>query len=394
MTKTILVVDDERSIRSTLKNILEFEDYKVTEAEDGLQALEILRSETPLDCILCDIKMPKVDGMEVLNESLTLRRHTPVIMISGHGTIDLAVEAVKKGAFDFISKPPDLNKLLGAVRNAMIAPEKTEVVAVVSKPKKRETSKESNGFISSASKSMLQLLELANKAAATDARILILGPNGAGKELLAKGLHTHSRRNDKPLVTLNCAAIPNELIESELFGHEKGSFTNAIKQHIGKFEQADGGTLFLDEIGDMSLSAQAKVLRAMQEGIISRIGSNKDVRVDVRILAATNKNLEEEIKKGNFREDLYHRLSVVVLKMPSLNERKEDIEPLANEFLSMFGLEYNKEGIKIDKDAMKLLREKEWTGNIRQLKNAVERLVIFADDQSICKKDVESYVML
>lgn len=395
MKKRILIVDDERSIRNTLKNILSLEGYEILEAEDGQQAIDIIRKEESLDLILCDIKMPKVDGMEVLNESLSLLRNTPVIMISGHGTIDIAVDAVKKGAFDFISKPPDLNKLLGAVRLALSSENQLpEIKKSTITPKKRDKTKESNDFIHSQSKKMQQLIELAKKAAQTDARILILGPNGAGKELMAKGLHTNSKRKEMPLVTLNCAAIPSELIESELFGHEKGSFTNAIKQHIGKFEQADGGTLFLDEIGDMSLSAQAKVLRAMQEGIISRIGSNKDVKVDVRIIAATNKNLEDEIKAGNFREDLYHRLSVVVLKMPSLNERVEDIENLTFEFLKVFGPEYNKPNIQIEKTALKLLIQKDWTGNIRQLKNAIERLVIFAEGESITKEDVESYVLI
>lgn len=395
MSKNILIVDDERSIRNTLRDILGFEGYTITEAEDGSKAIEIVKSKLPLDCVLCDIKMPKIDGIEVLEVITEVRPNIPVIMISGHNDIDAAVEAVKKGAFDYISKPPDLNKLLLSVKSALelaTTSATTESKVKDTDKKKQITSTSGHAIhIFSESESMKKVLNMIDRVAFTDARVLILGPNGVGKEVMAKRIHAQSKRKNAPLITLNCAAIPSELIESELFGHEKGAFTNAIKQHIGKFEQAHTGTLFLDEIGDMSLSAQAKVLRAMQEGIITRIGSNKDIKVDVRIIAATNKDLEKEIKLGNFREDLYHRLSVVVVKIPSLNDRREDIEHLVNHFIESISAEYGKNTLFIDNKAMNKLINHNWTGNIRELKNVIERLIIFCED-AINEHDVEQYI--
>lgn len=392
MKNKVLIVDDERSIRNTLKDILGFEGYEILEAEDGQKAIDIVNSNATIDCVLCDIKMPKADGLEVLNHIMSTRPTTPVIMISGHGDIDTAVDAVKKGAFDYISKPPDLNKLLQSVKQAIeVGSQKPLVVEQSIKSAPVVSSNGQKIHVFSQSESMKRVLSMIDRVAFTDVRVLILGPNGAGKEVMAKRLHAQSKRKDAPLVTLNCAAIPSELIESELFGHEKGAFTNAIKQYIGKFEQAHGGTLFLDEIGDMSLNAQAKVLRAMQEGIITRIGSNKDIKVDVRIIAATNKDLEAEIKLGNFREDLYHRLSVVVVKLPSLNERREDIEPLVHHFIDSIALEYQKSKIKIEEKAMERLVSHNWTGNIRELKNVIERLIIFCEDE-ITEADVLQYI--
>lgn len=394
MSKNILIVDDERSIRNTLRDILGFEGYTITEAEDGSKAIEMIKSKLPIDCVLCDIKMPKKDGIEVLEIITDIRPNTPVIMISGHNDIDAAVEAVKKGAFDYISKPPDLNKLLQSVKSSLERTTSTTADTKVIDSEKKVHITSSSGHaihIFSESENMKKTLSMIDRVAFTDARVLILGPNGAGKEVMAKRIHAQSKRKDAPLITLNCAAIPSELIESELFGHEKGAFTNAIKQHIGKFEQAHTGTLFLDEIGDMSLSAQAKVLRAMQEGIITRIGSNKDINVDVRIIAATNKDLEKEIKQGNFREDLYHRLSVVVVKIPSLNDRREDIPHLVNHFIETISAEYGKEKLSITDNAMKKLIHHNWTGNIRELKNVIERLIIFCEDH-ITEQDVDQYI--
>ncbi len=386
MAKTILVVDDERSIRSTLKEILEYEKFKVLEAEEGLQALKILEENT-INVVLCDIKMPKMDGIEVLEKAQILKPDVPFVMISGHGTIETAVEALRKGAFDFIEKPVDLNRLLVAVRNAM---DRTDLVTENTQLKKK-ISKVKPSDIIGKSKSIEDVLGMVDKVAPTDARVLITGSNGTGKELVAKRIHELSERNKAPFIEVNCAAIPSELIESELFGHEKGAFTSAIKQRQGKFEQAEAGTLFLDEIGDMSMSAQAKVLRALQENRITRVGGEKDIAVNVRVLAATNKNLQEEIAKGNFREDLYHRLGVILIKVPSLNERKDDIPLLCDHFIQLI---CNEQGIspkKIQADAIKALQNYNWTGNIRELRNVVERLIILSDKE-IKKVDVEKYV--
>lgn len=330
---SILIIDDEKAIRFALREILEDEKYDVSEASDGAEGLQMLK-EKDFDAVLCDIKMPKMDGMTVLEEASNNGLETPFIMISAHGTIDTAVDATKKGAFDFIEKPPDLNRVLLAVRNAV----EKEVLVKETKVLKRKVSKSST--IIGESISIHNVLETIEKVAPSEARVLITGPNGSGKELVAKALHSNSSRNKKPLVEVNCAAIPSELIESELFGHEKGAFTSAVKQRIGKFEQAHDGTLFLDEIGDMSLSAQAKVLRALQENVITRVGGDKEIKVNVRVIAATNKNLKEEISKGNFREDLYHRLSVIIIDVPGLNDRKDDIPLLANHFLKQIAEEY------------------------------------------------------
>lgn len=385
MKPHILIIDDERSIRNTLKDILEFEDYKILQAEDGKQAIELLAGKDQIDCILCDIKMPGVDGMEVLDKSLDLRPQVPIIMISGHGNIDTAVEAVKKGAFDYISKPPDLNKLLITIRNAI--DRKTLVAETVSLQKK--IAKPSN--IIGESESLKHVLKLVDRVAPTDARVLVTGANGVGKELIAKRIHELSDRAVSTMVEVNCAAIPSELIESELFGHEKGSFTSAVKQHLGKFEQAHGSTLFLDEVGDMSLMAQAKVLRALQEGKVSRIGGSKDIKVNVRVIAATNKDLQDEIKKGNFREDLYHRLSVVVLKVPPLTERKEDLPKLIDHFIEQICQEYGKTAPLMEAEALEKMKEHLWPGNIRELRNVVERLIIFTE-KTITAKDVDAFL--
>lgn len=386
MAKTILVVDDERSIRSTLKEILEYEKFKVLEAEEGSQALKILE-ENAINVVLCDIKMPKMDGIEVLEKAQILKPEVPFVMISGHGTIETAVEALRKGAFDFIEKPVDLNRLLVAVRNAM---DRTELVSENTQLKKK-ISKVKPSDIIGKSKAIEEVLGMIDKVAPTDARVLITGPNGTGKELVAKRIHELSERNKAPFIEVNCAAIPSELIESELFGHEKGAFTSAIKQRQGKFEQAEGGTLFLDEIGDMSMSAQAKVLRALQENRITRVGGEKDIAVNVRVLAATNKNLQEEIAKGNFREDLYHRLGVILIKVPALNERKDDIPLLCEHFTALICSEQGISPKKIQADAIKALQNYNWTGNIRELRNVVERLIILSDKE-IKKADVEKYV--
>lgn len=381
----ILIIDDEKAIRKTLIEILSFEGYKLDEAADGEEGLKKFKEKT-YDVVLCDIKMPKLDGIEFLQKAGEINPDTPIIMISGHGNIETAVEAVKKGAYDFISKPPDLNRLLITIRNAM---EKTTLVTET-KVLKRKVSRVQEMIGGSAP--IQKIRETIDKVAPTEARILITGENGVGKELVARWVHEKSNRNGGPLVEVNCAAIPTELIESELFGHEKGSFTSAIKQRIGKFEQANGGTLFLDEIGDMSLSAQAKVLRALQEGKITRVGADKDISVDVRVIAATNKDLLSEVEAKNFRLDLYHRLSVILIHVPSLNDRRDDIPMLVDQFLDDICADYGIAKKTIDEDAIQLLQEYNWTGNIRELRNVVERLVILSA-KTITGEDVRSYVM-
>ncbi|WP_226388786.1 sigma-54-dependent transcriptional regulator [Penaeicola halotolerans] len=379
----ILIVDDEKSIRMTLKEILEYEKYTITEAKDGEEGFDLIMKED-FDLVLCDVKMPKMDGIEVLEKSMEAGKSAQFIMISAHGTIETAVEATKKGAFDFVPKPPDLNRLLLTVRNAL---DKSNLVTET-KVLKKKLSKKLD--IVGESTPIVQLKDTIEKVAPTEARVLITGPNGTGKELVAHWLHQKSNRSDAPFIAVNCAAIPADLIESELFGHEKGAFTSAVKQRQGKFEQAIGGTLFLDEIGDMSLSAQAKVLRALQESKISRVGGDKDIKVDVRVVAATNKDLKKEIAENKFREDLYHRLSVILIEVPALKERKDDIPLLVNRFLEDIAGEYGTSKKEIEQDAIKLLQEFEWTGNIRELRNVVERLVILGG-QKISKNDVERF---
>ena len=376
----ILVIDDERSIRNTLKDILEYEKYIVDLAKDGIKALDKIKSGA-FDVILCDIKMPGMDGIEVLEKLQEITPDTPVVMISGHGNIDTAVESIKKGAFDFIEKPLDLNRLLITIRNAM---DKSNLVSETKILKKKVNKKFE---IVGESPALKAVVEMADRVAKTDARVLITGSNGTGKELVARRIHDQSNRSAGPFIEVNCAAIPSELIESELFGHEKGSFTSAVKQHIGKFEQANGGTLFLDEIGDMSLSAQAKVLRVLQESIISRVGGDKHIKVDVRVVAATNKNLSAEIAENNFREDLYHRLSVILIRVPSLNERKEDIPLLAHHFIQLICDEYGMSKKSITENAITELQKINWTGNIREFRNVIERLIILCDQQ-ITEEDV------
>lgn len=385
-TADILVIDDEVAIRKTLGEILSFEGYKIHEAADGEEGLQMF-SEKKYDLVLCDIKMPKMDGMEFLEKATTTSPDVPVVMISGHGTIETAVEAVKKGAYDFISKPPDLNRLLITVRNAL---DKGSLVTET-KVLRRKVSKVQE--IVGNSLPIQKIKDTIDKVAATEARVLITGANGVGKELVARWIHEKSNRCNSPLVEVNCAAIPTELIESELFGHEKGSFTSAVKQRIGKFEQANGGTLFLDEIGDMSLSAQAKVLRALQEGKITRVGADKDINVDVRVVAATNKDLLQEVEDKNFRLDLYHRLSVILIHVPSLNERRDDIPLLVDQFLADICADYGTAIKDIDKEAIRLLQEYDWTGNIRELRNVVERLVILSG-KTITASDVSNYVSI
>ena len=379
----ILIIDDERFIRASLREILEYEKYEVIEAQDGAEGLQKIKDEE-VDLVLCDVKMPILDGMDVLDQVKQLDRSPQFIMISAHGTIETAVEATKKGAFDFISKPPDLNRLLLTVRNAL---DKKQLVSET-KVLKRKLSKKHDMVGESAA--LLQVKETIEKVAPTDARVLITGQNGTGKELVAHWVHQKSKRNEDPYVAVNCAAIPSELIESELFGHEKGAFTSAHKQREGKFEQAHLGTLFLDEIGDMSLPAQSKVLRALQEGLITRVGSDKDIKVDVRVLAATNKDLKKEIEAGRFREDLYHRLSVILIQVPALKERKEDIPLLVEKFLEDIAQENGSAKKKMTKEAMDILKEFPWTGNIRELRNVVERLVILGEP-TISLEDVKKY---
>lgn len=376
----ILIVDDERAIRSTLKEILEYENHQVEEAVDGAEGWEKIRNGG-FDILLSDIKMPKMDGTELLEKVLAQGIDCPVIMISGHGTIETAVDCIKRGAYDFIAKPLDLNRLMITLRNAL---DKSTLIQET-KILKKKVSKTID--MVGESPAIRKVKDMIERVAATDARVLITGPNGTGKELVARWIHAKSNRNEAPLIEVNCAAIPSELIESELFGHEKGAFTSAIKQRKGQFELADGGTLFLDEIGDMSLSAQAKVLRALQENKITRVGGEKEIQVDVRIVAATNKNLQEEISKGNFREDLYHRLSVIIIQVPALNERIDDIPLLANYFLSIICAEYGMPLKKINPDAMQELQSQPWTGNIREFRNVIERLIILCD-QEISKEDV------
>lgn len=381
----ILIIDDERAIRKTLGEILSYEGYKIEEASDGEEGLRKFK-ERAWDVVLCDIKMPKLDGIEFLEKAREANPDVPIIMISGHGTIETAVEAVKKGAFDYISKPPDLNRLLITLRNAM---DKTSLVTET-KVLKRKVSKVQEMI--GESPAIQRIKDTIEKVAPTDARVLITGENGVGKELVARWLHEKSNRAGGPLVEVNCAAIPGELIESELFGHEKGSFTSAIKQRIGKFEQASGGTLFLDEIGDMSLSAQAKVLRALQEGKITRVGGDKEISVDVRVVAATNKDLLKEVEERNFRLDLYHRLSVILIHVPSLNDRRDDIPLLVDKFLENICADYGIAKKEIDNDAMEVLKQYNWTGNIRELRNVVERLVILSG-KTIVKEDVVNNVV-
>ncbi len=381
----ILIIDDEKAIRKTLSEILSFEGYQIDEAIDGEEGLKKF-SEKNYDIVLCDIKMPKLDGIEFLEKAKQHNVDVPIIIISGHGNIDTAVEAVKKGAFDYISKPPDLNRLLITLRNAM---EKQELVAET-KVLKKKVSKVLE--MVGKSSQLEKIRDTIDKVASTDARVLITGENGVGKELVARWIHEKSNRHGGPMVEVNCAAIPSELIESELFGHEKGSFTSAIKQRIGKFEQANGGTLFLDEIGDMSLSAQAKVLRALQEGKITRVGADKDIQVDVRVIVATNKDLLKEVDEKLFRLDLYHRLSVIIIHVPSLNERREDIPLLIEHFLQLIATEYGQPPKTIDKAALEALKQYNWTGNIRELRNVVERLVIFSG-KNITLQDIHSYVL-
>ncbi len=379
----ILIIDDEAPIRRTLKEILGYEKYKVDEAENGVVALEKLK-ESEYDLVLCDIKMPEKDGIEVLEESRSFT-DVPFVMISGHGTIDTAVEAIKKGAYDYISKPPDLNRLLVTIRNAM---DKSKLIKETKVLKKKVSRKYE---MIGESPEIVHIKEMIEKVAPSTARVLIYGENGTGKELVAHWLHEKSQRSHAPFIEVNCAAIPSELIESELFGHEKGSFTSAHKQRKGNFELANGGTLFLDEVGDMSLSAQAKVLRALQENKITRVGGEKEIKVDVRIIAATNKELAKEIKKGNFREDLYHRLSVIPIEVPPLRKRKDDIPILANYFMQDIAALNGRAPLQFDAKAMQMLKELPWTGNIRELRNVIERLLILCS-QNITPADIEMYV--
>jgi DNA-binding NtrC family response regulator len=380
----ILLIEDEKAIRKTLSEILSYEGYKIDEAGDGEEGLKKFK-EKAYDMVLCDIKMPKMDGIEFLQKAGEANADVPIIMISGHGNIETAVEAVKKGAYDFISKPPDLNRLLITIRNAL---DKTNLVTET-KSLKRRIGKVQEMIGESAP--IQKIKDTIEKVGPTDARVLITGDNGSGKELVARWLHEKSNRRDAQLVEVNCAAIPGELIESELFGHEKGSFTSAIKQRIGKFEQANGGTLFLDEIGDMSLNAQAKVLRALQEGKITRVGADKDINVDVRVVAATNKDLLKEVEAKTFRLDLYHRLSVILIHVPSLNDRRDDIPMLVDSFLESICAEYGTAKKSIDPAAVTALKEYNWTGNIRELRNVVERLIILSG-KSITTEDVKNYV--
>ncbi len=381
---TILIIDDEKAIRKTLSEILTFEGYTIEEAADGEEGLKLFKDKT-YDVVLCDIKMPKLDGLEFLQKATEYNADVPVIMISGHGNIETAVEAVKKGAYDFIQKPPDLNRLLITIRNAK---DKNNLVSETKNLKRRVARVQE---MIGDSPQLRKIKDTIEKVAPTEARIMITGDNGVGKELVARWVHEKSNRAAGPLIEVNCAAIPSELIESELFGHEKGSFTSAIKQRIGKFEQAHGGTLFLDEIGDMSLSAQAKVLRALQEGKITRVGADKDINVDVRVIAATNKNLMMEVDEKKFRLDLYHRLSVILIHVPSLNERIDDIPLLVDQFLIDICSDYGITKKSISDQAIQQLQSYNWTGNIRELRNVVERLVILSG-KSITKEDVTSYV--
>lgn len=380
----VLIIDDERSIRNTLKDILEFEGHEVSLAADGKEGLELAAANN-FDVIFCDIKMPGMDGVEVMEKMIENGVESSIVMISGHGTIDTAVECIKKGAFDFIQKPLDLNRVLITLKNAT---DKTTLVKETKILKKKIPGVQE---IIGESEPIIRIKEMIDRVASTDARVLITGSNGTGKELVARWLHEKSNRASMPFIEVNCAAIPSELIESELFGHEKGAFTSAVKQHKGKFEQADGGTLFLDEIGDMSLSAQAKVLRVLQENKLTRVGSDKDINVKVRVIAATNKNLREEIDKGSFREDLYHRLSVILIHVPSLAERRDDIPLLTKYFIKQICNESGMPVRSISQDALEEMKSYAWTGNIRELRNVVERLIILSRDNTITKADVLAY---
>ncbi|HLV50567.1 MAG TPA: sigma-54 dependent transcriptional regulator [Flavobacterium sp.] len=381
----ILIIEDEASIRRVLSKILSEENelYQVTEAPDGEQGLEKIKAED-FDLVICDIKMPKLDGEEVLQEAKKLKPEIPFIMISGHGDLETAVNTMRLGAFDYISKPPDLNRLLTTVRNAL----DNKSLIVENKRLKKKVSK--NYQMIGESEPILQIKEMIEKVAETDARVLITGANGTGKELVAHNLHEKSNRAQFPLIEVNCAAIPSELIESELFGHVKGAFTSAVKDRAGKFEAANKGTIFLDEIGDMSLAAQAKVLRALQENVITRVGADKDIKVDVRVIAATNKDLRKEIEEGRFREDLYHRLAVILIKVPSLNERRDDIPLLIEHFTHKIAEESGSAPKVFSKEAFELLKQYDWTGNIRELRNVVERLIILGGKE-ISKTDVELF---
>lgn len=381
----ILIIEDEAAIRRVLTKILseENDSYKVEEAEDGLLGIEKVKNED-YDLILCDIKMPKMDGVEVLEAVKKIKPEIPMVMISGHGDLETAINTMRLGAFDYISKPPDLNRLLNTVRNAL---DKKQLV-VENKILKKKVSK--NYEMIGNSEAINHIKTMIEKVAPTDARVLITGPNGTGKELVAHQLHEKSERSSAPIIEVNCAAIPSELIESELFGHVKGAFTSAVKDRAGKFEAADGGTIFLDEIGDMSLSAQAKVLRALQENLIQRVGADKDIKVDVRVVAATNKDLKKEIEEGRFREDLYHRLAVILIKVPALNDRREDIPELIEHFASKIASEQGTSPKSFSKSAIKLLQEYDWTGNIRELRNVVERLIILGGNE-ISEQDVKLF---
>ncbi len=384
----ILVVDDDKAIRCALKDILQMEKYEVTEAVDGLDCMVKIK-QGKYDVVILDVKMPKMDGMEVMEKIQALRPDLPVVMISGHGNIDTAVESVKKGAFDFIQKPPDLNRLLITIRNAQ---DKSSLITE-KKVLQRRITKNKTIEIVGQSEAINSINKTIDIVAPTDARVLIHGENGTGKELVARWIHDKSGRNQKPLIEVNCAAIPSELIESELFGHEKGSFTSAHKSRAGKFELAHEGTLFLDEIGDMSLSAQAKVLRALQENRITRVGGDKEISVNVRVIAATNKDLRQEISKGNFREDLYHRLAVIIINVPSLRDRKDDIPLLVDHFNKLICKEYGVKTKAIEPAAIKELQKSNWSGNIRELRNVVERLVILSSDK-ITKSNVAEFVAI
>ena len=382
----ILIVEDEASIRRVLVKILSEEDksHEIYEAEDGLIALNKIKKEN-FDLILCDIKMPKMDGIEVLEFTKKIKPETPIVMISGHGDLDTAVDSMKKGAYDYISKPPDLNRLLNTVRNAI--DKKNLTIENTLLKRKIISSFEMIGE----SKELNKIRDLIKKVAITDAKILITGPNGAGKELVARSIHSTSNRAHNPLIEVNCAAIPGELIESELFGHVKGSFTGAIKDKTGKFEAANNGTIFLDEVGDMSLSAQAKVLRVLQDNCIQKVGGGKDIKIDVRVIAATNKDLKKEIEKGKFREDLFHRLAVIIINVPSLKERRNDIPLLINYFSTNISKAQGTKEKKFSKSAVKLLKSMNWTGNVRELRNVVERLIILGDEKEISEKNVKQF---
>ncbi|MBR4327758.1 MAG: sigma-54-dependent Fis family transcriptional regulator [Bacteroidales bacterium] len=381
----VLIIDDERAIRNTLKDILSFENHEVTLAQDGVEGIELVKNNK-FDIILCDIKMPKMDGIEVLEQLMQMGVESPIVMISGHGTLETAVEAIKKGAYDFIEKPLDLNRLLVVIKNA------TERRALIAETKELKHRIHHKYDMVGNSEKIRHVKEMIERVAPTEARVLILGENGTGKEVVSRWLHEKSKRANGPFIEVNCAAIPSELIESELFGHEKGSFTGASKQQKGKFEAADGGTIFLDEIGDMSLAAQAKVLRVLQENKISRVGSDKEININVRVIAATNKNLKEEIKEGRFREDLYHRLSVIIIKVPSLNERLEDIPLLVDYFNKQISAEYNSAPKTFTDDAIEELQKINWTGNIREFRNVLERLLILCDSV-VSGNEIKEYVV-